>query len=34
MLGFIDEVILKEKFPTKGTFIDIFNGTTLCSRTF
>ena len=34
LLGFIDEVILKEKLPTKGTFIDIFTGTTSVAEHF
>jgi len=34
LLGFIDEVILKEKLPKKGTFIDIFTGTTSVAEHF
>lgn len=34
LLDFIDEVILKEKLPTKGTFIDIFTGTTSVAEHF
>ena len=34
LLGFIDEVILKENLPTKGTFIDIFTGTTSVAEHF
>jgi len=28
LLDFIDNVVQKEKLPQKGTFIDIFTGTT------
>jgi len=34
LLGFIDEVVLKEKLPKKGTFIDIFTGTTSVAEHF
>ena len=32
LLDFIDSVVIKEGLPSKGTFIDIFTGTTSVAK--